>query len=1121
MNSSGTRRFTFWLVILGVGMGIASLFIRSDPAAPRLLQAAVVSLPDPSADRVLGQVNYTNREPDVLYGPSGVAIASDGRLFVVEASNHEVSSWPNAATFASAASPDLVIGAYGDSPTASTFYQPESIAVDGSNNLWVSDILNNRVLRIPPPYTAGADLVLGQADFTSNESNRGGQPAANTLNFPRGLAFDSAGNLYVADTFNNRVVQFAPPFSNGAAAVGLFGQPSFADDTARTTNDGLYVPTSVVAHPNGYIFIADRNNNRVLRWTPGTATADLVLGQPNFETTPAFYSGNLPPDYNDYAECVQNPFASVTVPSPSDTNLSHPLDLAIDSAGNLLVSDICWHRVVVYFGDNFSDRTADKVYGQLDFNSGALQTPGRKSFHTPLGLSYFGGSLFVADYGNNRLLAFDPDTTLPTNTPTPTATATAQTTATPTPTPTQIGPPPAGDAFEDDDSCDRARFIDTTGSKQSHTFHDLGDTDWLRFSAQAGKTYVIQVENKGADADAVLALFDLCNQSPNAQNNNSFGSTVTIEWDSARNGDYYIQIQQFDPAFFGADVTYEVSVKIDQVPPSAPKKLRCIAVNSTTLGLQWDASPERDVRGYRVTYTGNISGAEDVDGKSSTFYQVGNLTAGQTYNLRVRALDFSGNESAPSGEVPCLASQPVDATIPSFTLQQPGASGIISTSASLATFVGLASDAGGNLSRAQVHNATLNQEGWDYTLTGASDDFRVADVALAPGDNTVHVKIIDAAGNSSQQTVTVRRLGSSPGAVLIVAGQNETLALQTNIYFSANRAYRIALSAGYDADSIYYIAPVGQDANGDGTNDVDSSPASPAALENAIVTWAKAGGKVGPGKPLFVYMIDHGLEEKFCLGGCNSGYVSPKDMDGWLTTLENETGLDQVTIVIEACRSGSFIDRVPDVLGSLSKAGRVVITSTSKEKNAYASAQGAYFSDTFFSCVADSNNLKACFDQASQAVKTMDVGQLPMLDDNGDGVFNSDDGLQAQNRYLTRFFSSIRSQITSAHVERQGNDGLLSATVQEGGEAIEVVWAAVFPPSFQEPENVTLNLNVPIVRLSVDPNTPGRYTVSYPNGFTKPGDYRVVFYAQDRLGIQALPRQAGEGQAVYLPAVSR
>lgn len=1120
MESGDARSRVHWLLVLLLLMSVALFYFGLRPAPRQSALAAVAGLPDAIADRVLGQINFTNREPDLLTRPSGVAVTSTGRLFVLEYEGYSFSSWPSAASFVSAEEPDLVFGEFGTSAT--TFYLPESIAIDGSDNLWVADTLNHRVLRIPPPYTLGADLVLGQADFTSGVGNRGGsQPAANTLYFPRGLAFDAAGNLYVADIYNNRVLRFAPPFSNGKAAAAVFGQASFADSTARTTRDGLNAPTGVVAHPDGYIFIADRNNNRVLRWTPGAIEADLVLGQADFETTPAFYSGGLPPNYDTYGECVENPFTPVELPQPGPSKLSHPVDLALDGAGNLLVSDVCWHRVLVFFSDNFADSTADRVYGQTDFTSGSLQSPSRRTFHTPLGLHFWAGSLFVADFDNNRLLAFDPDASPPTNTPTPTATPTQTPTVTPTATPTPTGLPTGGDGYEDDDECARAGAIATTGSKQSHTFHDLGDSDWLRFSAQANKTYVIQVENKGAKADAILALFDLCDDPPNAQDSNSFGSTVTLEWDSTKNGDYYIRIQQFDPTFFGNDVTYEVSVKVDQVPPSAPKRLRCIAINSTTLGLQWDASPERDVRGYRITYTGNISGADDVDGKSTTFYELGGLTPGQSYNLRVRALDFSGNESAPSGEVPCLAAQPVDTTIPALTVQQPGSSGVITTSANLMTFVGQATDSGGNLSRVRVFNATLNQERWDYTLTGSADDFRIEDVALALGDNAIQVQVLDGAGNSNQQNLTVRRLGNSPGAVLIVAGQNETLALQTNIYFAANRVYRIALSAGYNADSIYYIAPVGQDANGDGTNDVDASPANPLALENALVNWAKTAGMLGPGKPLFIYMIDHGLEEKFCLSGCNSGFVSPTELDGWLTDLENETGLDQVTIVIEACRSGSFIDRVNDVASSLSKPGRVVITSTSREKNAYASAQGAYFSDTFFSCVADSNNLKACFDQASQSVKSTGVGQSPMLDDNGDGVFNSGDGTQAQTRHLTRFFSSIRPQISSAQVVRQGNDGTLSATVQEGGETIEVVWAVIFRPSFEEPENVTLNLNVPTVRLNPDPDTPGRFSVSYPNGFTESGDYRVVFYAQDRLGIQALPQSALNQQAIYLPTITR
>jgi hypothetical protein len=238
--------------------------------------------------------------------------------------------------------------------------------------------------------------------------------------------------------------------------------------------------------------------------------------------------------------------------------------------------------------------------------------------------------------------------------------------------------------------------------------------------------------------------------------------------------------------------------------------------------------------------------------------------------------------------------------------------------------------------------------------------------------------------------------------------------------------------------------------------------------------------------------------------------------------LESATGANQVNVFIEACQSGSFIDRFNgDVANSLAKAGRVIITSTGRENNAYASAQGAYFSDAFFSCVADSGSLKACFDQAKDAVEATGVNQTPWLDDNGDGVFNGGDGAVAQGRIVTSFFSSIRPVIASIDVTRQGANGVLSAQIEEGAEEVALVWAALFPPSFAEPSGVTLNLSVPTVRLEPDPVKPGRYLFTYTNGFTEQGDYRIVFYAQDRLGINARPKRFGEELQVFLPLVSK
>ncbi|MEZ4732848.1 MAG: C13 family peptidase [Caldilineaceae bacterium] len=696
-------------------------------------------------------------------------------------------------------------------------------------------------------------------------------------------------------------------------------------------------------------------------------------------------------------------------------------------------------------------------------------------------------------------------------------------TSTPGPTPTNTPEAQAGgDGYEDNDVCTRAKPIPIDGSLQEHTFHDSGDSDWLTFTAEAGKSYRIRIENVSAQSDAVVNLFDVCNLTLLGSGSNSFGSETILEWDAVKNGAYFFQVQQFDAAQFGNDVNYRVSVTVDNVLPCRPAT-RCSSLDANTLGIQWQKNPERDIQEYRAQYQGDKSGIQNLFGAGATFAQIGELTTGQSYTVRVTAVDFSGNRSTPTDEFSFIIQTPVDTTQPVLSLTAPEGGTVVTTTSSSLTFVGLATDAGNNLSRVRIRNATVNLLKEDSSLTGGSDTFRIEDLSLQVGDNVIELTAFDEASNASAvRTLTVKRQGNAQGAVLIVAGRNETNSLQSNIYNAANRAYRIFKTAGFSDDAIYYIAPTQQDADKDGlTDDVDATPANPTALQNAIVTWAN--GKVGPGQPLFVYMIDHGFEDKFCVDGCATGAITPALLNEWLNTLEANTGVDQVTVVIEACLSGSFITRAGGAdANSLAKPGRVIITSTSDNKNAYASAEGAYFSDAFFSCIADSQDLKTCFEEGRAAVATTGVSQFPQLDDNADAVYNSGDGAVAQTRFVTRFFGTLRPTIQDFTVNRQGTNGTLLATVKEGAEELDVVWAAIYPPGFVEPQGVTLNLNVPTVRLEPDPAAEGQYRFNYINGFTAEGDYRIVLYAQDRLGIHATPKRVGDqAGGIYLPLIHR
>jgi len=268
--------------------------------------------------------------------------------------------------------------------------------------------------------------------------------------------------------------------------------------------------------------------------------------------------------------------------------------------------------------------------------------------------------------------------------------------------------------------------------------------------------------------------------------------------------------------------------------------------------------------------------------------------------------------------------------------------------------------------------------------------------------------------------------------------------------------------------------------------------------------------------------MDHGLIEAFCTSGCGAGgQTVPDDLDAWLSALEAASGVDEINIIIEACHSGSFIDRLAGT-GSITKAGRVVITSTNRDNNAYASAQGAYFSDAFLSCLAASSSLKTCYEQAQAAVAAAGTNQTPWLDDNGDATFNTADGSIAQTRYVAHFFGAAPPQLTAPTVTLAGTTGTLTATVTQGGEPIQLVWAAIYAPSFAEPTETTLNLGVPTVRLDPVAGSPGAYRALYPNGFAETGAYRVVFYAQDRAGMQAQPTVVlVGGRKVFVPFVRK
>src|SRR5262249_28610627 len=154
--------------------------------------------------------------------------------------------------------------------SATSLCAPSGVAVDTGGNLYVADQTNSRVLEYEAPFATDrtADRVFGQGgSFTTGTCNLGGTSATSLCN-PAGVATDLAGNLYVADRGSSRVLEYDTPRVSGVTADRVFGQGgSFTLGTCNTGGvsvTSLCSPGGVAVDAAGNVYVADQSNSRVL-----------------------------------------------------------------------------------------------------------------------------------------------------------------------------------------------------------------------------------------------------------------------------------------------------------------------------------------------------------------------------------------------------------------------------------------------------------------------------------------------------------------------------------------------------------------------------------------------------------------------------------------------------------------------------------------------------------------------------------------------------------------------------------------------------------------------------------------------------------------------------------------
>jgi uncharacterized protein (TIGR03437 family) len=249
--------------------------------------------------------------------PAGVALDGGGNVWIAEAGGHrvrKVNAGGILTTYAGLAGSEP--GGYagdGGRATLARLSAPEGVAVNTAGDVFVADTANHVVRRISRSGTIVTVAGKGVPGYAGD----GGAASGALLNTPAGVCLDAQGTLYIADTGNHVVRQVLP---DGAIATAAgTGAPLFGGDGGQAALAHLHMPAGVALDGSGNLYIADTGNHRVRKVTPeGVITTIAGDGTPG-------YSGDGGPGLS--------------------AQLNEPVAVAVDAAGNVYAAERANNRV--------------------------------------------------------------------------------------------------------------------------------------------------------------------------------------------------------------------------------------------------------------------------------------------------------------------------------------------------------------------------------------------------------------------------------------------------------------------------------------------------------------------------------------------------------------------------------------------------------------------------------------------------------------------------------------------------------------------------------------------------------------------------------------------------------
>ncbi|MCC2669539.1 MAG: repeat containing protein [Armatimonadetes bacterium] len=318
-----------------------------------------------------------------LNQPSGLALDAQGTLFVSDLASHSVLKLSGSGVLTRVAGTGEG-GFSGDGGPAATarLFAPHDLAVDAGGNLLVADTYNHRIRRIDRNGIITTIAGNGRDGYRGD----GGPARAASLNNPQGIALDTAGTLYIADTYNHVVRRVAP---SGTISTFAGTEPGLAGDGGPAARAQLSLPTAVAVARDGSVYISEAGNNRIRRVSVSGVIETIAGFGPGSGTAGAGYGGD------------GGPAEKARLFAPMDIDLWPLGDLVISDSGNQRVRGVSQGVINTLAGT-----------GERGFRGdGGKAVEAALSSPQKLALGPDGG-IYLADRANHRVRQITPGGTI-------------------------------------------------------------------------------------------------------------------------------------------------------------------------------------------------------------------------------------------------------------------------------------------------------------------------------------------------------------------------------------------------------------------------------------------------------------------------------------------------------------------------------------------------------------------------------------------------------------------------------------------------------------------------------------------------------------------------------------